>query len=65
MNEPPEVVAPSAVWAVVKADGYGHGAVDVARAAIEAGAEGLAVALVAEGIDLTEQVLQELEKGGN
>ena len=47
-----EAVAPSAVWAVVKADGYGHGAVDVARAAIEAGAEGLAVALVAEGIDL-------------
>jgi alanine racemase len=46
------VVAPSAVWAVVKADGYGHGAVDVARAAIEAGAEGLCVALVAEGIEL-------------
>ncbi len=46
------VVAPSAVWAVVKADGYGHGAVDVARAAIVAGAEGLCVALVAEGIEL-------------
>ena len=25
------------LWAVVKADGYGHGAVDVARAALEAG----------------------------
>ena len=24
------VVAPSAVWAVVKADGYGHGAIEVA-----------------------------------
>ncbi len=47
-----DAVAPSAVWAVVKADGYGHGAVDVARAAIEAGAEGICVALVAEGIDL-------------
>lgn len=45
-------VAPSAVWVVVKADGYGHGAVDVARAAIAAGAEGLCVALVQEGIDL-------------
>jgi alanine racemase len=40
------------VWAVVKADGYGHGAVDVARTAIAAGAEGLCVALVQEGIDL-------------
>jgi len=46
------VVAPAAVWAVVKADGYGHGAVDVARAAMSAGAEGLCVALVPEGIEL-------------
>ena len=47
-----ERVAPAAVWAVVKADGYGHGALDVARAAISAGAEGLCVALVQEGIEL-------------
>ncbi|MEO1059347.1 MAG: alanine racemase, partial [Actinomycetota bacterium] len=47
-----DTVAPAAVWAVVKADGYGHGAVDVARAAIRGGAEGLCVALVAEGIEL-------------
>lgn len=46
------VVEPAAVWAVVKADGYGHGSVDVARAAIDAGAEGLCVALVREGIEL-------------
>lgn len=46
------VVAPAAVWAVVKSNGYGHGAVDVARAAVEAGAEGLCVALVREGIEL-------------
>lgn len=46
------VVAPAAVWAVVKADGYGHGAVDVARAAMAAGAEGLCVALVAEALTL-------------
>lgn len=45
-------VAPSAVWAVVKADGYGHGALDVARTAIAAGAEGLCIAYVQEGIDL-------------
>jgi alanine racemase len=41
--------APAAVWAVVKADGYGHGAVLVARAALAAGAEGLCVALAEEG----------------
>jgi alanine racemase len=46
------VVAPSAVWAVVKADGYGHGAVQVARAAMEAGAQGLCVALAGEGAQL-------------
>jgi len=46
------VADPAAVWAVVKADGYGHGAVDVARAAMAAGAEGLCVALVSEGIAL-------------
>jgi alanine racemase len=42
-------VAPSEVWAVVKADGYGHGSVDVARAALGAGAAGLCVALTDEG----------------
>ena len=40
------------MWVVVKADGYGHGAHDVARTAIAAGAEGLCVALVEEGIEL-------------
>ena len=44
-----ELVAPSEVCAVVKADGYGHGAVPVARAAVEAGATWLAVAQVEEG----------------
>lgn len=46
------VVAPSALWAVVKADGYGHGAIEVAQAAVDAGAQGLCVALVSEGIEL-------------
>jgi alanine racemase len=45
-------VAPAEVWAVVKADGYGHGAVPVARAAITAGASGLCIALVSEGAAL-------------
>lgn len=43
---------PSELWAVVKADGYGHGAVTVARAALDAGATGLCVALVSEGSEL-------------
>lgn len=40
------------VMAVVKADAYGHGAVPVARAALAAGAEWLAVARVEEGLAL-------------
>lgn len=40
------------LWAVVKADGYGHGAADVAGAALGAGAKGLCVATVAEALAL-------------
>ncbi len=48
-----DVVGPDAsVCAVVKADAYGHGAVPVARAATDAGAAWLAVALVEEGVEL-------------
>jgi alanine racemase len=46
------LVAPAALLAVVKADGYGHGATPVARAALDAGAEMLGVALVEEGVAL-------------
>lgn len=42
----------SELWAVVKANGYGHGAVPCARAALSAGAEGLCVALTQEAIEL-------------
>ncbi|BAM46477.1 alanine racemase [Amphibacillus xylanus] len=42
------------IIAVVKANGYGHGDVQVARAALEAGATGLAVALLEEAIKLRE-----------
>lgn len=48
------LVAPSDVWAVVKANGYGHGAVTVARAALAGGAVGLGVALVQEGVELRD-----------
>ena len=42
------------VMAVVKADAYGHGLVPVARAALEAGASSLGVALLEEAITLRE-----------
>jgi alanine racemase len=44
-----EVAAPAGLCAVVKAAGYGHGSVAVARAALEGGATWLAVAIVEEG----------------
>lgn len=44
----------SRVLGVVKADGYGHGAVDTARTLVDAGAWGLAVSLVEEGVELRE-----------
>lgn len=47
-----ETVAPAAVWVVVKANAYGHGAVPVARAALAAGATGACVAMVSEGVEL-------------
>ncbi len=40
------------LWAVVKADGYGHGAVDVSRAALAAGARALCVTTVQEALAL-------------
>lgn len=40
------------IMAVVKADGYGHGARQVAKAGILGGAERLAIAIVDEGIEL-------------
>jgi len=42
----------SELWAVVKANGYGHGASDVAGAALTAGATALCVATVPEGLEL-------------
>lgn len=44
----------SKIIAVVKADGYGHGAIKVAEKAIEAGATMLAVALLEEAIELRD-----------
>src|SRR5256886_8585439 len=40
------------LWAVVKANGYGHGMADVAGAVLGAGATALCVATVPEGLEL-------------
>ena len=47
-----EALAGAELWAVVKDDGYGHGAVDVAGAALEAGATALCAATVCEALAL-------------
>ncbi|WP_307084153.1 alanine racemase [Arthrobacter agilis] len=47
-----DVAHPARVMAVVKANAYGHGALPVARAALEAGAAWLGVAHVSEGVAL-------------
>ena len=47
-----EAAAPAQLCAVVKADGYGHGAAEAARAARAAGATWLAVATAVEAADL-------------
>jgi len=47
-----ELLAEAELWAVVKANGYGHGALTVAEASLEAGATALCVATVDEAIPL-------------
>jgi alanine racemase len=50
-----DLLGRSELWAVVKADGYGHGAVDVAGAALGEGALALCVATVAEALPLRQE----------
>jgi alanine racemase len=49
-----ELIGDASFCAVVKANGYGHGAIFAARAALDGGADSLGVALVDEGIELRE-----------
>jgi alanine racemase len=44
------------LWAVVKANGYGHGATDAGRAALEAGASALCVVTVPEALELRREL---------
>jgi alanine racemase len=45
-----EALGGAELWAVVKANGYGHGAVDCGRAALDAGATALCLATLAEAL---------------
>ncbi|MEO1671401.1 MAG: alanine racemase [Cyanobacteria bacterium J06631_2] len=45
---------PTKLMAVVKADAYGHGAVTVALTALKHGADSLAIATLAEGVELRQ-----------
>jgi alanine racemase len=49
------VLGRTELWAVVKGDGYGHGAADVSGAALGEGAQALCVASVAEGLALRRE----------
>ncbi|MBR3746802.1 MAG: alanine racemase, partial [Selenomonadaceae bacterium] len=44
----------SKLCAVVKANAYGHGAIQVSKIAVDCGAEFLAVATVEEGLELRQ-----------
>jgi alanine racemase len=48
------LAAPAKLCTVVKADGYGHGAIEIARAALDGGASILGVAQVEEAIALRD-----------
>jgi alanine racemase len=50
-----EVLGEAELWAVVKADGYGHGAVDVAGTVVAEGATALCVATMAEALELRRE----------
>lgn len=65
-----DVVDPASLVAVVKGDAYGHGAIPVSRAVLDAGAVALGVATVSEavtlrrgGIDAPIMVLSEVGQG--
>lgn len=52
MREIRKIAKSKNIIAVVKADGYGHGAVDIAPVLLQNGANGLAVAVISEAVEL-------------
>ena len=56
ISEIKKIVGPDTkIMPVIKADGYGHGAVPVAKALNKIGVDGFAVAIIEEGIALRKQ----------
>src|SRR6187200_2307071 len=53
-----EAAGGAELWAVVKADAYGHGAVGCARAALAGGAKALCVATAGEGAALRSELAE-------
>jgi len=49
-----QIPAGTALMGIVKADAYGHGAVEVAKTILECGADALGVAICEEGVQLRE-----------
>ncbi|MGG5343118.1 alanine racemase [Enterococcus sp. AZ192] len=58
-NEIKRMPSSTELFAVVKANGYGHGAIQTAKAAIEGGATGFCVAVLDEAIELREAGITE------
>jgi len=54
LNNIRKKVSPAKVMAVVKADAYGHGAVEISKALVKEGVDFLAVARVEEALELLE-----------
>lgn len=49
------IKAPASIMGIVKADGYGHGAVEISRVLLEEGVQRLGVAVLDEGIALRQE----------
>ncbi|CAK1594472.1 unnamed protein product [Parnassius mnemosyne] len=58
-NEQARLGANCELFAVVKADGYGHGAVEIAKVARDAGVTGFCVALLGEALELRQAGIRE------
>lgn len=56
-NEKKLLQSQTEIFAVVKANGYGHGLIEVAKAAVGAGATGLCVAILDEALALREAAI--------
>ena len=54
-----DAVKSSKIMAVVKANAYGHGSIELSKTAIEAGCQYLGVAFVEEGIELRKEEIAE------